>query len=532
MMPNSQIKILLAQMNPIVGDISGNLHQMLEIIKQHANHDLIIFPELALCGYPPDDLLLFPDFWQEVDEAVHKLKNLATTSVIFGFPRQQDALRFNSLGLIMAGKFSCYDKQSLPNDSVFQESRYFHAGNGRPLIFKLKNVAFAVLICEDIWHAKAFSSLKHASIDGLIIINASPYVQGKLQQRLQILKNAPVQIANYFYVNCVGGQDDLIFDGQSFCMQADGQVMAQAAAFQEDNLSVTLNQHHIKGSIAHAVTPIEELYQALQLGLRDFVQKNHLQKVVLGLSGGIDSAVCLAIACQTLGAHNVHALLMPSPYTAPMSIEDAEQQAKILGVKYEILPISSYYEQALGDVGARWQILENSLTSQNLQARLRGLLLMAYANQHQALLISTSNKSETAVGYCTLYGDMCGGYAVLKDVYKTKVYELAHHLNTAQEIIPWRVIQRPPSAELAPNQTDQDDLPPYPQLDAMLIDILEHQTPEHILLTKYPADQIKKVFTKLKNSEFKRFQGPPGPKVTMQAFGKDWRMPISNRWKI
>jgi len=527
-MPIPNIKILLAQMNSKVGDISGNLCKIQDIITQNLDHDLIVFPELALCGYPPDDLLLFPDFFQDIEQAVLTLQSTAKTRVIFGFPRMEGERRFNSLGFIDMGQLAIYDKQCLPNDSVFQESRYFHPGSSNPLVFQIKEMRFAVLICEDIWHPRPWENINQTKADALIIINASPYYQGKLQLRQQILRQANANIANFLYVNCVGAQDEIIFDGQSFCMQADGQVTALAPAFCEMNLSIK----NMKGTIAKALSPIAELYLALQLGLADFVKKNNIQKVVLGLSGGIDSALCLAIACQTLGANHVHALLMPSPYSAAISLEDAISQANSLGVHYEVVPITPYFEQVQHDLSNRWQIAENSLTHQNLQARLRGLILMGFANQHQAMLISTSNKSETAVGYCTLYGDMCGGYALLKDVYKTKVYELAHYLNETQEVIPWRVIQRPPSAELAPNQTDQDDLPPYDRLDAMLIDILEHRMTEQLMLTKYPPDEVQKVLRRLKHSEFKRFQAPPGPKVTTTAFGKDWRMPISNQWKI
>jgi NAD+ synthase (glutamine-hydrolysing) len=526
------LKILIAQMNSWVGDLPGNFNRMQNIINEYGpNHDLIIFPELSLCGYPPEDLLLFPDFFQEIKSRITQLQNETKTKIIFGFPRQEAEKRFNSLALIEQDKLSYYDKRQLPNDSVFQESRYFQTGKTPYLTFEIAQHRFGVLICEDIWHQGPIEEIAKNNIDSLIIINASPYYQNKHQERLKLLQSKTRKIKNYIYVNAVGGQDEIIFDGQSFCLNQNAELTAQAPAFHEAFLSLALKNNDFVGEISPALNPIAEIYQALKLGLKDFMRKNQLQKVVLGLSGGIDSALCLAIAQDTLGANNVHALIMPSPYTASMSIDDAVTQAKNLNVSYEIIPITSYFHKFHAELSS-WKISDHSLTSQNLQARLRGLILMTYANQFQAMLLSTSNKSESAMGYCTLYGDMCGGYALLKDVYKTKVYELATYLNRHQEIIPKRVIKRPPSAELAPNQTDQDDLPDYAILDQVLIEIIENQTSIHILEQTHPKALIEKILKKIKSSEFKRFQAPPGPKITSHAFGKDWRMPINNQWKI
>lgn len=515
------INILLAQINPCVGDIYANQKKIKEIIQNHPKMDLILFPELALCGYPPEDLLCYPQFHQEMQEALNQIAKIATSSIVILGTIQQN---FNTAAVIHQQNIQFYNKQHLPNYGVFDEKRYFQKGRQLPYIFELKGHRFGLLICEDLWSEPA---LKELEIDTLISINASPYEQNKLRKRLDVIQPISQHGIHTIYVNQVGGQDSLVFDGQSMIINNKMEIVARAKAFETQVLTATFQNHQWQSVIEPPLEPQQEVYQALCLGLKDFMKKNGFQKAVLGLSGGIDSALTLAIACDAIGSENIHAILMPSPFTAAISIEDAKTQAQTLGVSYEVIPI----EPLLNAFVHCFETTSN-LTRQNLQARIRGILLMAYSNEHQALLLNTSNKSETAVGYGTLYGDMCGGYAVLQDVYKTLVYQLAEYRNRHQEVIPQRVITRAPSAELAPNQTDQDDLPAYDILDAMLIDILEHRWSSTELKKKYPSIMVDKILKKIKNSEFKRFQAPPGCKITSVAFGKDWRLPLSNHWEI
>lgn len=531
MAEHSSIKVLLAQINPTVGDIAYNTKMILDIIKKHQDHDVIIFPELAICGYPPEDLLYQKDFIAEIKHHFQTIVDeKPKTSVLIGLPRQCDNRLYNSVALIHNNSVSFYDKKALPDDSVFSESRFFSEGQGPYLYFTVKQHRFGVLICEDLWQEAPVAGLLQQELDTIIAINASPYYLGKQQDRLQTFSNLKKHL---IYVNMVGGQDEVIFDGQSMVLDKSGSVQAQSTIFKPDLKTVSFTNKQWHGTIAKTLTPTAELYQALTLGLKDFLSKNRINKVVLGLSGGIDSALTLAIACEAIGASNVHAILMPSPHTAGMSIEDAKSQAETQGVSYDIIPIEHFYQSFDQKLSQTWQQDLASLANQNLQARIRGMILMAYANQHHALLLSTSNKSESAVGYCTLYGDMCGGFSVIKDVYKTQVYELAEYVNQKHIIIPKRVIIRAPSAELAPNQTDQDDLPPYALLDAILKDIIEQRLSHQQLLDKgYPKALLDKIYQKIKQSQFKRFQAPPGSKVSRVAFGRDWRFPIANCWKI
>lgn len=515
------IRTLIAQINPCVGDINTNLKSIEEIIHLHPHMDLIIFPELTLCGYPPEDLLCYPEFHRQVHEALLKITKISTPSTIILGTTHQD---FNTAAHIHQHQIQYYHKRNLPNYGVFDEKRYFKPGTENPYHFEIKGHRFGLMICEDIWSECDLSYLK---LDTLITINASPYEQNKFQKRLDVIQSVSKQGIHTIYVNQVGGQDTLVFDGQSMVINQNQEIVARAKAFIPELLEVTYQANQWKGMIATPLTPLAEIYQALSLGLKDFMHKNGIQKAVLGLSGGIDSALTLAIACDAIGAENVHAILMPSPFTSPMSVSDAKIQATTLGASYEVIAIEPHMQS----FQSSFKNISN-LTHQNLQARIRGVILMAYSNEHQALLLNTSNKSETAVGYGTLYGDMCGGYAVLQDVYKTKVYQLADYRNTLTKVIPERVITRAPSAELAPHQTDQDDLPPYDILDAMLVDILERRCTLKELHQKYEVHMVDKILKKIKQSEFKRFQAPPGCKISSVAFGKDWRVPITHHWKI
>lgn len=532
-MNNANIKILLAQINPTVGAIDKNKEIIIDIIKEYDNdYDLIIFPELAICGYPPEDLLLHSEFIEHIEKAFIAIKRICTHStVILGTVRKKDHKIYNSAALIQANQVKFYDKQALPNYGVFDEHRYFEPGDGELCFFEIKNHRFSLLICEDIWRADIRESFTNHAIDTLISINASPFDIHKYNNRLNILQSMASKGVHQLYINQVGAQDELLFDGQSLVLDKKGHIQALAPAFKTNLLSIHLSNDNVSGSICPAQSPIAQLYEGLTLALHDFAQKNNFKKVVIGLSGGVDSALTLALAADALGAKNVHALLMPSPFTSPISIEDAIEECRLLNINYHIIPIEPLFKSYQTTLAPMFD--PNTLTLQNLQARIRGMLLMAYANQNQALLLSTSNKSETAVGYCTLYGDMCGGYSILKDVYKTQVYELSRYRNVLKMVIPQRVLERAPTAELAPNQTDQDDLPPYEILDKLLFFILEKKLSYQELQAEgYSSELIEKILNKIKYSEFKRFQASPGPKVTSIAFGKDWRYPITNGWNI
>lgn len=513
----TNIKILLAQINPCVADIAGNQRKISEIILNNPQYDIIVFPELVICGYPPEDLLLYQEFQQQISEANQAIADLNTSSIIiFGTVHNN----YNAAAIIRANHIDYYYKQVLPNYGVFDEKRYFNSSHSC-YSFSFKDHRFGIMICEDLWNKECVSQLDN--IDTLIAINASPYEIGKNTQRAKLLSALNI---NSIYVNQCGGQDGLVFDGRSMVYNNRQQLIASAQAFQEDLLPVTISAKQIYGEIARPLELAAEIYAALVLGLRDFFKKNGFSHALLGLSGGIDSALTLAIACDAIGSDKLSVLLMPSQYTSPASVEDAIKQASELGVSYDIIEIDDIvasFSQALPAAPA-------AITLQNLQARARGVLLMAHANQHQALLINTSNKSEAAVGYGTLYGDMCGGYAPLQDVYKTTVYTLAAYRNSISPIIPERVLSRPPSAELAPNQTDQDDLPSYDILDKLLIDFIEKRHSTTQLISTYGQAMVNKILDKIKVNEFKRFQSPPGPKITAVAFGKDWRMPITKKW--
>jgi NAD+ synthase (glutamine-hydrolysing) len=531
-MKSSSLQVLMAQLNPTVGALNTNTQEMIDIIKQYDDEmDLIIFPELAICGYPPEDLLLHQEFVEEIAACLEKIRvSCQKATVIVGLARKHQEQIFNSAALIQNQTIQFYDKQSLPNYGVFDEHRYFSTGNGTPCIFEIKGMRFAILICEDIWVHQTVKKLSSLNLDTLIIINASPYETDKIKKRLETLKSNQIQGAHQLYVNLVGGQDELLFDGQSMAINKDGVLKAKGPAFEKYLLKLRIDTNDIDGSIYESRPPIEELYKALCLGLKDFGQKNGFKKIVLGLSGGIDSALTLAIAVDAFGKDHVHALLMPSQHTDPIGVEDAIEEARLLGVGYNIIPISPLFKEYAHTLNEIFD--PNALCLQNLQARIRGMLLMAYANQHHALVLTTSNKSETAVGYATLYGDMCGGFAVLKDIYKTKIYELAQYRNLNGIVIPERVIQRAPSAELAPNQKDQDDLPPYDLLDEVLFLMIEKRAhPEEIIAKGYAKEMVEKIYSKLQSSEFKRVQAAPGLKVTSVNFGKDWRYPITNHTK-
>ncbi|KTD01572.1 glutamine dependent NAD+ synthetase [Legionella geestiana] len=524
-------RILLAQINPLVGAIAANTEAMLAVIAQYGeSHDLIVFPELALTGYPPEDLLFRDTFFSRTESALDTLAKACThTHVLVGHPRREGRECFNSATLLGNGKrLGHYDKQHLPNDGVFDEKRYFTPGADTPFVFTLGTHRVGVCICEDFWQKQPVARLVEKGIDTLVCINASPFDTQKHAKRLALAREHAAHAINVLYVNLAGGQDELVFDGQSFSMNKEGLILAHAPAFATDCLSLTLGKNGFEGTCVPALDTEACLYEALKCGLRDYVEKNRFPGVLLGLSGGIDSALTLAIAVDALGKGRVHAVIMPSRHTAEMSIEDAILEADALGCRYTILPIEPAFVTLTETLAPAFIGKQVDITEENLQARIRGVLLMALSNKSGNMVLVTSNKSETAVGYATLYGDMAGGFAPLKDVCKTEVYALAAFRNRISQVIPERVITRAPSAELAPNQTDQDSLPDYPLLDAILkAHVEENASIETLIARGFPAEDVEHVVRLIARNEYKRRQSAPGVRVSPRAFGRDWRYPIT-----
>ncbi len=531
------IKICLAQLNFLVGDISGNAEKIISAANQAASAgaDLILFPELALSGYPPEDLLFRDELYQRIKLAIEKIKQEAKNIyLVFGYPEKIESQYFNKAiciynGIILAD----YSKQCLPNYTVFDEKRYFESGKNVAL-FVINQKKFALTICEDCWFEAPVKQAKEAGAEVILCLNASPFSINKSALRIEKMQER-IQESGLpiIYVNLIGGQDELVFDGGSMILNESGEVIYQAKFFEETTPILTLEfekklQIAKKSSIK--LPSVEaSVYAALALGVRDYVLKNHFKKTLVGLSGGIDSALTLAIAVDALGKENVTAILMPSRYTADISIEDAVSQAKQLGVEYQIISIEQVFETYLNTL-KNFIIDKNAnITQQNLQSRIRGMILMALSNQTGALVLSTGNRSEMAVGYATLYGDMVGGFCVLKDVPKTLVYRLANYRNQLQTIIPTRVIKRAPTAELAPNQTDQDDLPSYEILDEIIKKYIdEEKSKAEIIAGGIDEKVVEKIIKRINQNEYKRRQAPPGVRISERAFGKDRRYPITN----
>ncbi len=525
------LHLLMAQINPTVGAIRSNTEKIIQIITNHQeSHDLILFPELAITGYPPEDLLFREQIYSHIDQALTAIAACTHDClVIVGHPSRVENQRFNSVSIFFKGQcIDQYHKQHLPNDGVFDEKRYFSSGEAKPCLFTIKGYRFGLCICEDIWQPGPVEQLIHHHVDILLSVNASPFDTRKYEQRLSLLKQHAQKCLAVVYVNQVGGQDELVFDGQSCVVDRHGEIRAKAPAFIEHLQTITFHQDQI---VSHITPPLEQpayIYQALLCGLKDYVDKNHFPGVLLGLSGGIDSALTLALAVDALGPSRVFAVLMPSRYTADISNQDALKQIKLLNVEHITLPIESLFSSFLSTLKPAFADLPPDITEENIQARIRGTLLMALSNKTGRMLLSTSNKSETAVGYSTLYGDMCGGFAVLKDVLKTKVYELADYRNQVSHVIPNRVITRAPSAELAFDQTDQDRLPPYDQLDAIIQHYMDDNLDsEAIIRLGYPEEMVSRVIHMIIRNEYKRRQAPPGVKITPCAFGRDWRYPLT-----
>lgn len=534
-------KIAIAQFSPHVGNLDANTQKMIDLANQAKKDkaDLIIFPELSTLGYPAEDLLIRPSLVKRTKAAFEKLTEVKDIVMVFGFVNQtEDGQRYNSAAVMKDGEvLGVYNKQVLPNYGVFDEKRYFGEGN-QHLVFEYLGHKFGVLICEDVWSLATVQQLAKLNIDTALVLNASPYEVGKPQHRIETMAALVKQLnINLVYCNQVGGQDDLIFDGTSFVLNKSGEVALQAPTFQENLAIAEFNAEQLqfsKGAIAPALDTMAEIYQSLVMATRDYVQRSGFPGVILGLSGGIDSALTLAIAVDALGANKVQAVMMPYTYTAQISVEDAAAQAKNMGVTFgiaEINPVVSGFMQVLFPFFGNAPV---DATEENLQARSRGTLLMALSNKFGNLVLATGNKSELAVGYCTLYGDMVGGYAVLKDVYKTIVFELAKYRNSISEtpVIPERVITRPPSAELRPDQVDQDSLPAYDILDAILYSYIEEDMSQDDIIAKgFDAEVVKKVIRLVDINEYKRRQGAIGPRISSRSYGRERRYPIVNGWK-
>ena len=575
------IRIAQAQINTTVGDLAGNRDKILAWVKkaEAAGADLVIFPELAITGYPPEDLLLRPSFVADNLRMFHEIaRQIGRTTAIVGFADREDGQVYNAAGLLHNGRVEAiYHKIQLPNYGVFDEKRYFLAGQN-VLVFERNDVLLGLSICEDIWVPGAVTETQAFPGDAEIILNisASPYHRGKGHERLDLLKTrARENYAFIVYTNLIGGQDELVFDGMSFVISPEGKVLAQGRQFEEDLILTDLDLEAVRDlrrndplflhkkfktratfpielvrlpefeetapkpslpqSQVKPLKELEEVYQALVLGTRDYVRKNGFQKVVIGLSGGIDSSLVATIATDALGPENVVGVGMPSMYSSRSSIEDAEALARNLGIPFHIIPIKEIFDvylKALADIFAG---KPQDITEENLQARIRGNLLMALSNKFGWLVLTTGNKSETSVGYSTLYGDTAGGFAVIKDVPKLLVYDLSKYRNrmAGRLLIPENVLVKPPSAELRPNQKDEDSLPPYEILDPILEMFVEQEMgPDEIVEHGFPEDVVRRVIQMVDRNEYKRRQSPPGIKITPRAFGKDRRMPITNRYRF
>lgn len=538
---NQGLKLGIAQINCVVGDIAGNCKKILTAAEKakQAGASLLITPELSLTGYPPEDLLLREDFNKASQQALINLaKALTNITVIVGHPDLQNGRCFNAASVLQNGKvFATYYKHVLPNHSVFDELRYFSAGTN-PLVFEHQGLKCAVLICADVWDSQPAVLAKKAGAELLLVLNASPYHMEKQNRRHQVARDRVVQTGlAMIYCNLVGGQDELVFDGGSFVLDRFGDLVQQLPAFQEALDFVEIESVKVAqpspGQIAEPLSLEAAVHHALCLGLKDYIQKNKFKGVLLGLSGGIDSALTLAIAVDALGADQVHVVMMPSEFTAEMSVSDAHLMANNLGVQYSELPISGLFNMFRETLADEFAGLPFDTTEENLQARIRGMLLMALSNKFGSIVLTTGNKSEMAVGYSTLYGDMAGGFALLKDVPKTLVYKLAHYRNSLSAVIPERIITRAPSAELRHDQKDQDSLPPYEILDAIVEAYVERDTSRsEIVAQGYDKKDVDKVTRLIDHNEYKRRQSPIGVRITQRGFGKDRRYPITSKFEF
>ena len=536
------LNILMAQLNTRVGDFEGNVERVLDVARRAATarpRPIVVYPELTVTGYPPEDLLLRPSLDGRVQHALDRLcaELPRDVTAVIGYPRRRGGRLYNMAGVLRDGRIAAeYAKRSLPNYQVFDEKRYFSAGDA-PLVLDLEGLPVGISVCEDIWEEKPILDSAAAGARLLLNLNASPFHRGKARERLEVV-GARARTAGLpvVYVNQVGGQDELVFDGGSFAVAADGTAVASSAAFREaeqwlqvrvDDAGLTL-----AGERTATLDELAATWQALVLGVRDYVDKNGFPGVVLGLSGGVDSALTLAVAVEALGRERVEAVMMPFRYTSTMSVEDAAEQSRTLGVRYSVISIEAVYHAFMESLAPHFAGRAPDTTEENLQARCRGVLLMSLSNKTGSLVLTTGNKSELAVGYSTLYGDMAGGFDVLKDVPKTLVYALCRYRNGLGPCIPERVIERPPSAELAPDQRDEDSLPPYAVLDDILERYVElDESAETIIAAGLPREQVERVIGLVDRNEYKRRQAPIGVRITRRGFGRDRRYPITSAWR-
>jgi len=536
--------LVMGQINLVVGDVSGNVNKIIasaEQARDELNADLVIFPELTLTGYPPEDLLLRPGLIKRVEKGLVSLKSkIKGVAVLVGHPSgvvREDL--YNAASLIADGQcLASYFKHHLPNYSVFDEKRYFVEGK-EPCVVDYKGIRFGITICEDIWFAGPSAQAVDAGAEIILNLNASPFSQGKWQLRETQVKQRAIETGvPIIYVNQIGGQDELVFDGCSFALSSTGEKIVRAPAWQQGLFPVLISRNEnqslsLRGELAAKETELAMIYQGLVCGLQDYVEKNHFASVVIGLSGGIDSALTLALAVDALGADRVKTVMMPSRYTAPMSLEDAQKMADNLTVEHSVIAIDSLFELFIDSLSEQFSGKPADTTEENIQARVRGVILMAISNKTGAMVLSTGNKSEMAVGYSTLYGDMAGGFSPLKDVYKTLVYELSNYRNSLSHVIPQRIITRPPSAELAPDQLDQDSLPSYEILDELLERYIGNDWCfEELVAAGSDAEMVARVIRMVDRNEYKRRQAAPGIRITSRAFGRDRRYPITSGYTV
>ena len=535
------LRVAVVQLNFTVGDIPGNATRIIAAAEQaRVLHgcDLAVFPELALTGYPPEDLLLRPAFLAQADDGLeHIARSVSGIAVLVGYPLAERERLYNAAAFLDSGRrLGIYRKRQLPNYSVFDERRYFDPGH-EPGVIDYRGMRFGVTICEDVWRDGPVEETVAAGAQLVINLNASPFHIGRDDERLAVVaERARASRVPIIYAHMVGGQDELVFDGASFVVDRDGSLTQRARHFDEDlmvcEIGLTVDPVPVAGEINSLASVEEGVYRALTSGVRDYVGKNGFRGAVVGLSGGIDSALTLAIAADALGADAVQAVLMPSRYTSAMSIEDARTQADALGVVHHQISIEPMFEAFLEQLAPVFGGAPLDATEENLQARCRGVLLMAISNKSGGMVLTTGNKSEMAVGYATLYGDMAGGFAAIKDVSKTLVYRLAGYRNTVSPVIPERVLTRPPSAELAPDQKDEDTLPPYEILDPILEMYIEQdRSPEEIVARGFASDVVHRVAQLVDRNEYKRRQAAPGVRITRRAFGRDRRYPITSGFK-
>jgi NAD+ synthase (glutamine-hydrolysing) len=530
------MKIAVAQINTTVGDFEGNAAKVRKAVDaaRAAGARLVVAPEMSLSGYPAEDLWLRDDFCDRCLAEVMKLAAYCLDiAVIVGYPHREGRTRYNAAALLRGGRMErFYCKQRLPNYKVFDEKRYFEVGN-TPCVFDLEGRKIAITICEDLWFPEPAAQAKAAGAQLLVSINASPFHRAQQAERYQRM-GARVKETKLplLYVHGVGGQDEIVFDGASFALAGSGMLTYQGETFREAIDIVDWEGDSISGPRAPPLTEEELIYRALMTGTADYVNKNRFPGVLLGLSGGIDSALVLAVCVDALGPEHVHAVMMPSRYTAPMSVEDAREMARIHGVHYTEIPIQPIFDAFASQLAPTFEGMEPDKTEENLQSRIRGTLLMALSNKLGAMVVTAGNKSEMATGYATLYGDMAGGFAVIKDIVKTLVYRIAYWRNTKSVVIPQRVIDRAPSAELAEGQTDQDLLPPYELVDAVVERYMERDlSAEQIASAGFDLATVRQVVRMIQANEYKRRQAPPGVRITPRSFGKDWRYPITSGFR-